>query len=214
MPATAFINLTNNFVLNAQISSGETSVDSEESASGPYYLVNLNPSDKWYWRYGGQNTRGVGYEPSIFQRGGVIEGSASASTVAVEYLSRYEALDLQGSSITYWVELILDWLMHNKFIIQQPAEVREYLIQHSDLTNVLLYICATARKRMGTQTQLSLEMYHDPEIKDEYLTLYARQQQYDEQILNLIEEICTQHEIALTNSSGWLLVTTDFQPPR
>ena len=60
-------------------------------------------------------------------------------------------------------------------------------------------------------TQLSLEVYHDPEIEDEYLTLYVRQADYDEHVLSTIEDIRAGYEGELAGRSGWLLVTTDFR---
>jgi len=99
-------------------------------------------------------------------------------------------------------------------MVPQPAEVRDYLLRYPDMTDLLLSVCKMARERFGAPTQLSLEVYHDPEIEDEYLTLYVRQENYDEQILDKVESICAEYEKMIAGRSGWLLVTTDFQPPR
>jgi len=98
--------------------------------------------------------------------------------------------------------------------IPRPAEVREYLVQYPDMIDLVLQVAVSASARFGPPTELSLELYTDPEIDDEYLTLYVRQTSYDEDILDQIEELSVRHERGLHGKSGWLLVTTDFCPPR
>jgi hypothetical protein len=46
------------------------------------------------------------------------------------------------------------------------------------------------------------------------MTLYARQENYDAHIMNTIENISSEFDAELARRSGWLLVTTDFSPPR
>jgi len=81
------------------------------------------------------------------------------------------------------------------------------------MTDLALSVCATVSARFGAHAQLSLEVYRDPEIEDEYLTLYLRQQDYDRNLLEAIEDICEEYEEELAERSGSLLVTTDFRPP-
>ncbi len=58
------------------------------------------------------------------------------------------------------------------------------------LREVVQVVCRTAAECFGEQVQLSLEVYRDPEIRDEYLTLYVRQENYDdEQLFNTIDEV-------------------------
>ena len=118
-----------------------------------------------------------------------------------------------NTAITSQIETLLNWLIDQRVLIPQPAEVRNYLLRYFDLTRVLRLTCKLAVDWFGRQSQLSLEVYHDPEIEDHYLTLYIRQLQYNEDILKRIEELRAEYEIDLTDSSGWLLVTTDFRPP-
>ncbi|MFH1909014.1 MAG: hypothetical protein ABIL11_16810 [Chloroflexota bacterium] len=116
--------------------------------------------------------------------------------------------------ITPSVEESLNILRSFSVAIPQPAIVRDYLIRHLDMTGLLVPICDAARQRFGVQAQLSLESYRDPEIEDEYLTLYVRQKQYDENMLRQIKEIRKSFEGMLAGKTGWFLLTTDFQPPR
>ena len=96
--------------------------------------------------------------------------------------------------------------------IPQLAEVRDYLLRYPDMMDVLQSVCRTASEELGACSRLSLEVYHDPEIEDEYLTLYVRQESYNEQILDRLERIYAEYEEELAERSGWLLVTTDFRP--
>ncbi len=75
-------------------------------------------------------------------------------------------------------------------------------------------ICKRARKHFRPDVELSLEVYRDPEIDDEYLTLYVRQSEYDLTIMDRIDEVREQLAALLNHVSGSLLITTDFCPPR
>ncbi len=50
--------------------------------------------------------------------------------------------------------------------------IRGYLEQYPDLAPLLLPISEAVRKEFGPEAELELEIYRDPEIKDEYLTLF------------------------------------------
>ena len=124
-------------------------------------------------------------------------------------------LAFQGSvGVTSQIQAVLNQLHQDWIRIPKPNYVREYLLRYPDLINILPYVSKMVRERVGLYTQLSLEVYHDPEIEDEYLTLYIRQEHYDENILNIIEDIRTQYEEKLIGRSGWFLLTTDFRPPK
>jgi len=129
--------------------------------------------------------------------------------IPTEHLSLRETTD-----ITSQIEKLFNWLRQKAIIIRQPAVVRDYLLRYPDTIDVLPSLSRTALEQFGIATQLSLEPYRDPEIEDEYLTLYVRQKEYDERIMDIVEEICSAHEEELAEMSGWLVVTTDFRPPR
>lgn len=114
--------------------------------------------------------------------------------------------------ITAQIETLLSQIAL-KVTIPHPDEARDYLLRHPDVMIILRRVCDAAWTRFGTNSQLSLEVYLDPEIEDEHLTLYVRQENYDEHILDMIENIWTLYEDDHMFMSGWLLVTTDFCPP-
>ncbi|MBI1927294.1 hypothetical protein HYR99_24015 [Candidatus Poribacteria bacterium] len=117
--------------------------------------------------------------------------------------------------VTSQIEAVLSWLRSiESIVIPEPAAIRSYLLRYPDMTELLPPVCKLARERFGVHTQLSLEVYRDSEIEDEYLTLYVRQENYDEHILDMIESISAAYEDEVAGKSGWLLVTTDFRSPR
>ena len=119
-----------------------------------------------------------------------------------------------GSSVTTSIEQVLKLLAFYGIEVPRPDEIRAYLSQHLDMVDLLSAVCLETLNQLGDRVQLSLEVYHDPEIEDEYLALYARQRKYDEDLLDRLDVISNQYEEYLVDKSGWLLLTTDFQPPR
>lgn len=116
--------------------------------------------------------------------------------------------------VTSQIAEVLNWLLENQIMLPQPDEVRDYLLHYPDTTDLLRPVCKATRRQFISDVQLSLEVYHDPEIEDEYLTLYVRQRRYDEDIMKRIKEIRAKHEKMFAGKSGWLLVTTDFRSPK
>lgn len=119
-----------------------------------------------------------------------------------------------NTAITVQIEKVLNSILYQNILIPRPDSLRNYLLQHLDMLNILPLVCKTAIDRAGSSSQLSLEVYHDPEIQDEYLTLYVRQSQYDESISKLIDDITEECQHYLSDREGWLIVTTDFRPPQ
>ena len=77
-----------------------------------------------------------------------------------------------------------------------------------------MFACEETRNRFSLSTQLSLELYRDPEIDDQYLTLYVRQKKYEKNIMDIIEEIQSIYIDKLVDKIGYFLFTTDFQFPK
>ncbi len=88
------------------------------------------------------------------------------------------------------------------------------MIEYPDIIDFLLSVSDRVRKRFVSPDQLSLELYNDPEIDDKYLTLYVRQEHYGDSIMDVIDSISAEYEEELPGTSGWMIVTTDFAPPR
>lgn len=92
-------------------------------------------------------------------------------------------------------------------------EVASYLRRHPDMAPVLRTASTATLALADAGAQVSLELYRDPEIDDEYLVLFVRHEDYDDCILDAIDAVAADYEAALANASGWLVVTTDFQNP-
>jgi hypothetical protein len=117
------------------------------------------------------------------------------------------------STITMQIEKFLNWITHRNINIPHPNEIRNYLLQHYDILRFLPLVCKLAKEQFGPSHQISLEIYHDPEILDEYLTLYVRAQSYDESFIQKLEDLLPEYQSYLSDSTGWFLVMTDYQPP-
>ena len=110
-------------------------------------------------------------------------------------------------------EEFLDSLESQDIIIPRRSDVCEYLVYHSDLLAILPSICKAANDEFSKDAQLSLEVYSDPEIDYSYLTIYVRQEEYSEQILERIKRVRVKYASKLAGKQGRILITTDFDNP-
>ncbi len=108
---------------------------------------------------------------------------------------------------------IVDKLKVHDVIITKAEDIEAYLVDHRELEPLLDAICNKARVEFGNSTELSLQVYRDPEIEERYLTLYVRQETYDPVIIDRIETMCEAFHRELETTNGYLLVTTDFRKP-
>jgi hypothetical protein len=112
------------------------------------------------------------------------------------------------------IETMLEYLASIQVIVPNPEEVQNYLSRYPDIIELVMLACEETRNRFLLPTQLSLELYRDPEIDDQYLTLYVRQKKYEKDIMDKIEEIRLPYSDELVDKTGYLLLTTDFQFPK
>lgn len=99
------------------------------------------------------------------------------------------------------------------FAFPHPGEVIDYLIQNPGLYDVVMYACSLTAEEFGSTSEIALDIFHDSESGDRYLTLYVRQRKYDADIITRMDRICDLYEPGLKGLSGWLLLTTDYKPP-
>jgi hypothetical protein len=99
-------------------------------------------------------------------------------------------------------------------LMPQEAEVRSYLARHPDVTEAVEGICRSARQEFGPDAALILGVYQDPEIDDQYLSLFVRLESYPADVLDRIRSVSAIHDDALADRSGYVLVTTDFRSLR
>lgn len=117
------------------------------------------------------------------------------------------------SDSTPKIDDTLSRLSSKGIAIPHPSELRNYLFRHVDMLKLLIRASDLAFSRFGARAHLSLEVYQDPEINDEYLTMYVRLQKYDSTVMKQIKEIRKEYADLLKDASGWFLLTTDLKAP-
>lgn len=101
-----------------------------------------------------------------------------------------------------------------EILIPNPDDVKNYLFHFPDIIDLIIPICELVKEKFKHPTQISLEVYHDPEIVDEYITIEIRQQKYDESVRKRIKEIRLKYNDELIDKDGSIFVTTDYRQPR
>lgn len=109
---------------------------------------------------------------------------------------------------------VLDQLATHDILLAQRDDLEAYIAMHPELAGLLNDMCKKIRATFGPAAELSLERYIDPEIDDQYLTLYIRQGAYEPDIIDRIDAVCAEFHGPLEAASGYFLVTTDFRRPR
>lgn len=127
-----------------------------------------------------------------------ISGASTLYIVSSRFIEKVELHDLEKTGVK----------------IVDNAGVEQYLAAHPDMWQPVMNICRTAKNCFPKKTSLSLEILKDPEGHEEHLVLYVRQREYADDIMDTIDRICEKHDAELAAMSGWILLTTDFQPPR
>lgn len=133
------------------------------------------------------------------------------SSETIEHVDKVDAKLSEWDDIGEIDMLIADTL--NKGIrIPEAPKLKNYLSNFPYLIEILLAVCNLTRERFPHNAQLSLEFDRDIEGKDE-LILYVRQDHYDEDFMDIIDDIRARYSDKLIGKKGWLLVTTDFSSP-
>lgn len=99
------------------------------------------------------------------------------------------------------------------FAFPHPRDVVDYLVQNPGLYDVVMYACSMTAEEFGSTSEITLDIFHDSESGDRYLTLYVRQERYEDDIIAKMDRICDRYEPALKGLSSWLLLTTDYKSP-
>ena len=153
------------------------------------------------------------WDPCWEELRGLPEAAASAKFDLLRTCACHPALIRSDTDLTVRVATCLQDLQSQRVNLPGAEEVRAYLLRHSDLADVLVSVAEAARRRLGADTQLSLELYRDPEVADAYLTMYVRKRVYGADMLEQLDGLREDYESDLTGKSGWFLLTTDFRQP-
>lgn len=109
---------------------------------------------------------------------------------------------------------ILQRLAEHRIVVPTVEDVGAYLQAHPQLDRLLPSICGAVRQALGSEVELSLQLYRDPEIDDRYLTLYVRREKYEPDILDRLQAVSDRFNHLLEEVPGYFLLTTDFSRPR
>src|SRR5207248_918923 len=74
-----------------------------------------------------------------------------------------------------------------------------YLSSHPGLDETLSLLCVDLRARFPIPTELALTLYRDPEISEQYLTLFVRPTRYADGLAEEIEAFTVDHEEMLSS---------------
>lgn len=132
---------------------------------------------------------------------------------SIESLLQDYKVENRTGDITSGIESLLSLLMKDGIIIQNPDEIRHYLLQHQDMICIILPMCDKVREKFQHIAEISIDIYKDKEIVDTYIVIYIRQVEYTHEIIDIIDQISDKCEMLLYNKSGRLNITTDFKPP-
>jgi hypothetical protein len=116
--------------------------------------------------------------------------------------------------INVQIDQVLTQVRELGIMVPNSSALQRYLSRYPDIVDMIIPICKQVKGKFKYPSQISLELYRDPEIVDEYITIYVRQRNYDESVMNRIEEIEAKYEKELIDKKGWIIITTDFQQPR
>jgi hypothetical protein len=119
---------------------------------------------------------------------------------------------LNTSAVTADIENALEWLQGEQVKLIKTDVIREYMRLHSDMVSAVDIIASLVRNRFGTDVELLLDVYDDPEIDDEYLRLRIRTTDYNSEFMNLIDTVDELVGPIVQHATGRLLLTTDFMP--
>jgi len=120
----------------------------------------------------------------------------------------------ESQNLAKEIEEILLSLRLNRMQTRKLDDLASYLARFPDLAQFLIPISRRLGSLFSRETQFEMEYYYDPETEEEYVIIFVRQSVYEEDIMELLERISAEYDDFLSKSDGWLLITTDFQPPR
>ena len=92
--------------------------------------------------------------------------------------------------------------------------MRSYLVRHAKAADIVLPAAAIARSYLGNTTQLSFEVYRDPEFGGEQLSLCVRSNHYSASFLERLQAAAVEVDSLRAGKDENFLIVSDFQPPR
>jgi len=139
--------------------------------------------------------------------------------------AKLETREYSFSFLSEWVEGLLTYTFMIREVIKMVVELSElgihvpnlkevcqYFERHPRLIELTKKLAILAYEKLSDAV-LSLEIYKDPEIYDEFPVIYVRSKNYNEKIIEEIEKVRKEFYSYLENEEDWPLLTTDFRNP-
>jgi|GEM_PF-3858610 len=98
-------------------------------------------------------------------------------------------------------------------MVPDQNKIIEFLSEREDIYRLIYQMVERLREEFP-ESELSLELYSDPEFSEEYPTIYVRQTRYENDIMERIEKIQNNFYQGFEDTSGEVLITSDFRSPR
>jgi hypothetical protein len=96
--------------------------------------------------------------------------------------------------------------------VENPSRVRSFLNRHNELV-IAVQIGAQQVMLAHPNLSLTLTVKDDPEVPEEWLTLIARADRYDDDsVMAVVDAVDEAIQTLISPRSGILHVTTDFRP--
>ncbi len=111
------------------------------------------------------------------------------------------------------MDMLLETLHRAGVEIECTDEVQRYLRCYPELMEAVQAMSLAARQKFP-DAQLVQTVYQDPEVEDEFLSLFVRRDTYDGSETATIRRIHDEFRSLTQSLSGWFLILTDFQPPQ
>jgi hypothetical protein len=146
------------------------------------------------------------FEREATELGVPVEPYALATARAVLYKAAHSRNHHEKEFARTFVSLNVD--------VVDIESVRQYLLSHHDMFDLVIEMCRATSREFEMGSKVSLELYRDPEIAGTHLVIYVRQRPYSSDIIQRTNAVMDRFAEDLANSTGWVLLTTDFQPPR
>jgi len=148
-----------------------------------------------------------------------IEGNQNliSGIIDFKYGSQFPLWDTERQFTSKSTSLVIEIESLLKFLLQEVSlknldKIREYLLQFPDIIDLIPRAIAAVKKHFP-EAQLVMDLYADPEIKDCYLVLYIRLNEYDDSFIDRLEEAEAEFLDDLGGKEGWFQLSTDFRRP-
>jgi hypothetical protein len=119
-----------------------------------------------------------------------------------------------SSAESFFVEEVLNHFHTLGAKINSPSIVGEYLRNYPEIAELSKKVSDEVYRYFDFRAKLYLEVRDHDDPDSEYLALYIRVPEYNDSVMERIEEIRERYYSSLNDMAGWFLFTTDFCHPR